>query len=44
MIGKLIIWIKTKWNQQTCIHTYKSIYRKDNGDSFDKCCKCELIK
>lgn len=44
MFGNLILWIKRVFKQQTCIHKYKSVYRKDYGSSFDLCEKCDLIK
>ena len=44
MIGDLILWIKRVWKQQTCIHTYKWVNRKDNGDSFEDCSKCDKIR
>ena len=37
MIGDLILWIKKVWKQQTCIHNYKWINRKDTGGSFEIC-------
>jgi len=44
MIGDLILWIKRMWKQQTCIHTYKWINRKDTGGSFENCTKCDKIR
>lgn len=44
MIGDIYLWIKEFIKQQTCIHDYKTIYRKDNGDSFELCKKCDKIK
>ena len=44
MIGDLILWIKRVWKQQTCIHDYKWIHRKDTGGSFEQCSKCEKIR
>ena len=43
MIGNIILWIRLTWKQQTCIHTYKPVVRKDTGGSFDMCTKCEYI-
>ena len=43
MIGDLILWVKRVWKQQTCVHTYKTIIRKDNGNTFENCCKCDKI-
>lgn len=44
MIGDIILWIKQFIKQQACLHDYKVIYRKDTGDSFYNCCKCDKIK
>ena len=44
MVGDLVLWIKKFWKQQTCIHNYKWINRKDNGGSFENCLKCDKIK
>lgn len=44
MIGNLILWLKKVLKQQTCIHKYEWIIRKDNGNSFENCCKCDKIK
>lgn len=43
MIGDLILWFKKVWKQQTCIHYYKIVNRKDNGGSFYECTKCEKL-
>ena len=44
MLGDILLWIKNFFKQQTCIHKYKWINRKDNGGSFEECIKCEKIK
>jgi hypothetical protein len=44
MIGDLILWIKRVWKQQTCIHNYTIVNRKDTGGSFENCLKCNKIK
>lgn len=44
MLGNLILWMREVWKQQTCVHTYEWIYRKDNGNSFENCSKCDLVK
>jgi hypothetical protein len=44
MIGDIILWCKTFIKQQTCIHKYKYINRKDTGGSFELCTKCDKIK
>jgi hypothetical protein len=44
MIGNFILWLFKFIKQQTCIHEYKYIYRKDNGNTFQECIKCELIR
>lgn len=44
MFGDLMLKIKNLWFQFWCIHNYKWIYRKDNGDSFQSCTKCQKIK
>ena len=44
MIGNIILAIKKFWKQQTCMHKYKWVYRRDNGDSFETCSKCEILK
>ena len=44
MIGDLILWIKRVFKQQTCIHDYKWINRKDTGGSFENCAKCDKIR
>jgi len=45
MLGNTLIVIKTFFHQHFfCIHKYKWVYRKDNGDTFEVCEKCELIK
>jgi hypothetical protein len=43
MIGDIVLWIKRVWKQQTCIHTYEIVNRKDTGGSFDLCSKCDKI-
>ena len=40
MIWNLILYIKKVYKQNTCIHDYKIVIRKDTGGSFDKCEKC----
>jgi hypothetical protein len=44
MIGDLILWLKSAWKEQTCIHKYEWIYRHDTGGSFEMCAKCERIR
>jgi hypothetical protein len=44
MIGDIILWCKIFIKQQTCIHNYKYVNRKDNGGSFELCEKCDKIK
>jgi hypothetical protein len=44
MIGDIILWCKKFIKQQTCIHRYKYIYRKDTGGSFELCIKCDKIE
>lgn len=44
MIGDLILQIKKFFKQQTCIHSYRYVYRKDNGSDFEKCTKCDKLK
>ena len=43
MIGDIILWIKEFVKQQTCIHNYITINRKDTGGSFELCSKCDKI-
>lgn len=43
MIGDIILWFKTFIKQQTCLHKYKVVYRRDNGSNFLLCEKCERI-
>lgn len=43
MIGNIILWIKSLIKQQTCLHDYQTINRKDTGGSFEYCGKCGLI-
>lgn len=44
MIGDFILWIKKFIKQQTCIHDYKFICRKDNGGSYEECIMCDKIR
>lgn len=44
MIGDFILWLKVFIKQQTCIHDYRIINRKDNGSDYYECNKCERIK
>jgi hypothetical protein len=44
MIGDFILWIKLFFKQQTCIHFYKYVHRKDTGGSFEECFKRGKIK
>ena len=44
MIGDIILWWKKFIKQQTCIHKYKDVYRKDTGGTFELCTKCDKIK
>lgn len=45
MIGDIILWFKKLIKQQTCIHKYLWINRKDySGGSFELCTKCDKIK
>lgn len=45
MVGDIWITIKTFCHQHLfCIHKYKWVNRKDNGDSFEVCEKCDKIK
>lgn len=44
MIGDLILWIRIVFKQQTCIHNYKTIIRKDTWGDFKGCIKCDKIK
>ena len=44
MIGDLILWLKRVWKQQTCVHEYKSVYRKDTGGSYEVCAKCDKLR
>lgn len=45
MIGDLILWIQKVWKQQTCIHKYIIVNRKDfEGGTFENCTKCDKIK
>jgi hypothetical protein len=45
MIGDIVLSIKKFFYQHFfCIHKYKWVYRKDNGDSFEVCEKCSKIK
>jgi len=43
MIGDIVLWIKKFWKQQTCIHDYRIIIRKDTGGDFHSCFKCDKI-
>lgn len=44
MLGDFIIWLKKSIQQQTCIHDYKTVHRRDlGGGSFEKCKKCGRI-
>jgi len=44
MVGDVILWCRAFIKQQTCIHRYNWINRKDNGGSFELCIKCDKIK
>lgn len=45
MFGDLILFFKKVFKQQTCIHNYKIIIRKDfAGGTFQECTKCEKLK
>lgn len=44
MIGDIILSLKKWLKQQTCLHNYKWVYRRDNGGSFEECTKCERIR
>ena len=44
MFGDIILWLKTFFSQQTCIHDYKPVYRRDTGGGFDICRKCKKIQ
>jgi len=44
MIGDIVLWCKKFIKQQTCIHKYKNVNRKDTGGSFELCTKCDKIK
>ena len=44
MIGDLVLFLKLFFKQQTCIHNYLYVNRKDNGGSFQNCSKCDKIK
>lgn len=44
MIGDLLILLKEWFKEQSCLHIYKGVYRKDNGGSFEQCIKCNRIK
>ena len=44
MFGDIILWIKLFFKQQTCIHDYKWVNRRDNGADFQVCKKCDKIK
>lgn len=44
MIGDIILYLKRVWKEQTCIHHYKSVVRKDNFGIFFHCQKCDKTK
>jgi hypothetical protein len=45
MFGDLILYLKKVLKQQSCIHNYKIVFRKDfQGGSFFECTKCEKLK
>lgn len=48
MFGKIVLWLRRVWKQQTCIHDWKVVhaaYRNDGSCAdFDQCKKCEYIK
>lgn len=44
MFGDIILWFKEFIKQQTCIHTYTTVNRRDTGGSFEVCKKCDKIK
>lgn len=44
MIWDLILFIKRVWKQQTCIHKYQYIVRKDDGWFYLNCEKCDRCK
>ena len=44
MIEDIILWLKKTFKQQTCIHKYKDIHRKDTGGSVVICEKCNKIQ
>ena len=43
MFGDIVLWLTKFIKQQTCVHTYEYVYRKDTGGSFELCGKCEKI-
>ena len=45
MLGNFLLFIKKFVRQNFfCLHTYISVYRKDNGNTYQECVKCELLK
>jgi hypothetical protein len=44
MLGDIILYVKEFIKQQTCIHKYINVHRKDTGGSFEMCINCEKSK
>lgn len=43
MFGDIVLWFKEFFKQQTCVHHYEIVYRKDTGGDFLLCSKCNKI-
>jgi hypothetical protein len=45
MFGDFILWFRQFFKEQTCLHNYQDIFRKDiQGGTFEKCIKCGRLK
>lgn len=45
MLGNILLFMKKFLKQNfICLHEYKYVNRKDTGDSYRECTKCEILK